>query len=89
MIIGPKQAETIRRVSTLVASGCASRGARALTAWREVLGRHRQTLLAPRRPPTLQGPRLLPSSSTKLSRHPGACGFVRSRTVQNERGVLV
>ena len=49
----------------------------------------RQAGLLPGGPAAGQGSRLGPPCSTKLSRHPGACGFVLSGTVENQRGVAV
>src|SRR5690349_25064569 len=54
-----------------------------------LLGLDRQPRPLPCDPAPRQGPGLLPSRSTKLSRHPGACGFVLSGTVQDEGRVGV
>src|SRR4051794_28227627 len=49
----------------------------------------RQSGLLPRRPPAGERPRLGPSCLPKLSRHPGACGFVLSGTVEDQDRVAV
>ena len=49
----------------------------------------RQAGLLPGRPAAGQGSRLGPPCSTKLSRHPGACGLVLSGTVEDQGGVAV
>ena len=49
----------------------------------------RQPGLLPGGPAAGQGSRLGPPCSTKLSRHPGACGFILSGTVEDQGGVAV
>ena len=50
---------------------------------------YRQACFLPRGPTTHQRARLGPTCRSKLSRHPGACGFILSRTVEHYRRMVV
>ena len=50
---------------------------------------HRQAGFLPRGPASHQRARPGPACRSKLSRHPGACGFILSRTVEHHGRVVV
>ena len=50
---------------------------------------YRQACFLPRGPASHQRTRPGPACRSKLSRHPGACGFILSRTVEHYRRVVV
>ena len=50
---------------------------------------YRQAGFLPRGPAAHQRTRPGPACRSKLSRHPGACGFILSRTVEHHRRVMI